>query len=254
MTYAYVAAKACVVRANAEPDVAYVSVALEDALRGSDDEDVWPLAASVVPLSTARASRTAMCASGRTVWVRPLPPEMELSDAEPMLMYAHADVASETDVAVRAVRPLALDAVYLAAAPAEYDSLAHDVRAVHAALEGHIVCARTVFPVLGAACRVLMAEPVSQGMVESSTRVYVVKDVHAAAAAEARASVSSVAPPPAIDERFLANVESAASLSFRARIVPDAQLVQDAVDAWRQRNDTYVDVESVVLVRISRSA
>ena len=100
-------------------------------------------------------------------------------------------------------------------------------------------------PLLGTTARVLMSEPVAQGVIDASaTRVYVIQERPAAAAEE-----DVAAAPPAIDERFLA-CDTSASSAFRARLMPHAQLVHDAIEAWQRRgNDAYVDIESVVLVR-----
>ena len=236
-------AQAC---AEADVDVAYVSVALEDALRDART-GVSPLAISIVPRREACTSRTALWAAGRIVWARPLRPEMaeEAEVHARMAVYVHPALAGAADVAVRAVEPVRLAAVYVAVAAGDYERLAADQAGVQDALDGRIVCTHACMPLLGTTARVLMSEPVAQGVVDASaTRVYVIQERPAAAAEE-----DVAAAPPAIDERFLA-CDTSASPAFRARLMPHAQLVRDAIEAWQRRgNDAYVDIESVVLVR-----
>ena len=80
-------AQAC---AEADVDVAYITVALEDALRDART-GASPLAISIVARREACTSRTALCAAGRIVWARPLRPEMteEAEVHARMAVYVH---------------------------------------------------------------------------------------------------------------------------------------------------------------------
>ena len=153
-------AQAC---AEADVDVAYVSVALEDALRDART-GASPLAISIVPRREACTSRTALWAAGRIVWERPLRPEMaeEAEVHARMAVYVHPALAGSTDVAVRAVEPVRLAAVYVAVAAGDYERLAADQAGVQDALDGRIVCTHACMPLLGTTARVLMSEPVAQ--------------------------------------------------------------------------------------------
>ena len=134
---------------------------------------------------------------------------------------------------------------------------------------GSEMCIRDM---LDTQARIVMTEPVEQGVVESATtRLFVVRDDTSAApdlgattsrtpgsrrsdadASDAATdSMSATEAVPVVDERFLAP-EDVKPLphSFHARIVPRSQLVCDAIEAWKQRNNNvYVDDASVVLVR-----
>ena len=271
--------------ADVDVDMAYASPALERAICESDMSRT-PRAVSLVSLARARASSSALSATGSMVWVRAAPPGMAQDDTS-MSIYVHPSLAtdakeaaaaavaaatSDAQVAVRGVEPMALTAVYVSVPPPDYERLSADLSALRDAWDGHILWNRSTYPVLDTQARIVMTEPVEQGVVESATtRLFVVRDDTSAApdlgattsrtpgsrrsdadASDAATdSMSATEAVPVVDERFLAP-EDAKPLphSFHARIVPRSQLVCDAIEAWKQRNNNvYVDDASVVLVR-----
>ena len=112
--------------ADVDVDMAYASPALERAICESDMSRT-PRAVSLVSLARARASSSALSATGSMVWVRAAPPGMAQDDTS-MSIYVHPSLAtdakeaaaaavaaatSDAQVAVRGVEPMALTAVYV---------------------------------------------------------------------------------------------------------------------------------------------
>lgn len=252
-------------RARAGGNCVYVSAALSDALRAGE-VSARPLGVQLVPWVPGAS----LLAGARVCWADVASPEMEDSVALAPGAYAvflpSAALAAQlgagdedAQVAVAPVQPVPLSAVYMAVAQARFAHVAHRQEALQRALHGLVLGQGGEYELDldgDLSVRVVMSEPVAQGVVDcGTTQVFVLGDARAPEAEPAPAEPA----PAAIDARFLEQgVLPAEPCAFAAEPLSDPEPVRAAIAHWQARDAEvhpgvehaarYVDEESAVLL------
>lgn len=238
-------------------DVVYINATVEDELRGHQ-ASAAPIAVSLVALepSCSSSASTALSAQGHVFWTQPAPPEWEDEAGVPNQAPAVFVPRSEEGamrVTMRVVQPVPLTAAYIAVPPNKYEMCTKDAT-FQASLDGRILHTKNTCMYGDTPCRVLMTEPVAQGVVDMArTRIFLLQDEESYPVNITSSSTEPPAPSMPLPDapsmhRFLARDTPPPTLA--ARYVPTRSMVSACIEAWKRRgNDMYVDEESVILVQ-----